>query len=415
MSEGPSGQPPRDASPSAPLAGIRVLDIATFIAAPFCGTILGDFGAEVIKVEQPVVGDPLRRFGTPTECGDSLVWLSESRNKKSVTLDLRTPRGADLFRALVAQSDVVVENFRPGTLEKWGIGFEDLRAINPRLVMLRISAYGQTGPMKDEPGFARIAHAFSGLSTLAGEADGPPVVPGSTSMADYCSGMWGAIGILLALRVRERTGRGQFIDLGLYESVFRLLDEIAPAYARHGYVRERMGADTVNVCPHSHYETATGSWIAIACTSDKMWARLAEVMGRPELATSPHYVTTAARLERRSEVNGIVADWVRTLTKEQVLAACSAGGVPCGPLNTIADIFEDPHFKARGNMVEFDDPRIGKVVLPAAVPRLSETPAELRFTGRPMGADNEDILGGLLGVSSEEIAAIARPAKGSAI
>lgn len=397
----------RDAPLSPALDGVRVLDIATFVAAPFCGTILGDFGAEVIKIEQPVVGDPLRRFGTPTECGDTLVWLSESRNKKTVTLDLRTARGAELFRDLVAKSDVVLENFRPGTLERWGLGFEDLRAINPGLVMLRISAYGQTGPKKYEPGFARIAHAFGGLAALAGEADGPPVVPGSTSMADYCSGMWGAIGVLLALRARERTGRGQFIDLGLYESVFRLLDELAPAYARYGFVRERMGADTVNVVPHSHYETADGRWVAIACTSDKMWARLADVMGRPELGTSDSYATTRARVERRSEVNGIVADWVRTLSAPAVLDACSAGGVPCGLLNTIADIFADPQFRARQNLTEIEDPRIGPVVLPSAVPRLSETPAVLRHTGRPIGADNDEILGRLLGVSREEIRRLA--------
>jgi crotonobetainyl-CoA:carnitine CoA-transferase CaiB-like acyl-CoA transferase len=222
-------------------------------------------------------------------------------------------------------------------------------------------------------------------------------------MADYASGMWGAIGVLLALRVRDRTGRGQYVDLGLYESVFRLLDEIAPAYARHGFVRERMGADTVNVVPHSHYQTATGRWVAIACTSDKMFARLADVMGRPELAASPDYATTPARVHRRSEVNGIVADWVGMLSPEEVMAACSAGGVPCGPINSIADIFEDAQFKARGNMVEVLDPRIGPVVLPAAVPRLSETPAELRHTGRSLGADNEEILGGLLGVSTAEI------------
>lgn len=213
---------------AAALGDLRVLDIATFVAAPFCGTILADFGAEVIKVEQPKVGDSLRKFGTITECGDSLVWLSESRNKKTVTLDLRKEKGVELFKKLVAESDVVLENFRPGTLEKWGIGYEDLKKINPRLVMLRISAYGQTGPKKEEPGFARIAHAFAGLAELAGEADGPPVVPGSTSLADYVSGMWGAIGVLTALRARETTGRGQFIDLGLYESVFRLLDELAP-------------------------------------------------------------------------------------------------------------------------------------------------------------------------------------------
>jgi crotonobetainyl-CoA:carnitine CoA-transferase CaiB-like acyl-CoA transferase len=390
-----------------PLAGVRVLDIATFLAAPFAGTILADFGAEVIKIEQPGVGDPLRRFGTPTQAGDTLVWLSEARNKKSVTLDLRKPEGADVFRGLVARCDVVLENFRPGTLEGWGLGFEALRDINPGLVMLRVSAYGQTGPMREKPGFARIAHAFAGLSALAGEPHGPPVVPGSTSLADYISGMWGALGVLLALRVKERTGRGQYIDIALYESVFRLLDELAPAYARNGFVRERMGADTVNAVPHSHYRCATGQWVAIACTSDKMFARLADAMGKPQLATAPEYATAAARVERRDEVNRMVAQWVASLSLEEVLARCEAGEVPCGPLYTIADIFGDAQYRARQNLVEIADARAGALVLPAAVPRLSETPAELRHAGPALGEHNADVLGELLGLGADALRRLA--------
>ncbi len=383
------------------LAGVRVLDIATFLAAPFAGTVLADFGAEVIKIEQPKVGDPLRRFGTPTEAGDTLVWLSEARNKKSVTLDLRTERGAEIFRTLVARSDVVLENFRPGTLEKWGLGYDALCQVNPAIIVLRVSAYGQTGPMRDKPGFARIAHGFGGLSALAGEPGGTPVVPGSTSLADYMSGMWGAIGVLLALRARDATGKGQYIDIALYESVFRVLDEIAPAYARHGFVRERMGADTVNVAPHSHYRTGSGEWVAIACTSDKMWERLAAVMGRPELAADPEYATSPARAARKAEVNRIVGAWVAGLSLADVLARCDAGEVPCGPLYSIADIFADAQYRARGNLVEVEDPRVGPLVLPAAVPRLSETPAELRHTGRALGADTAEVLGRLAGLGPE--------------
>ena len=226
-----------------PLSGIRVLETATFIAAQFCGAILSDFGSEVVKVEQPGSGDPLRRWGTASETGDSLVWLSEARNKKSVTLDLRKPEGADIFRKLVAESDVVLENFRPGTLEKWGLGYEALREINPGLVMLRISAYGQTGPYRHRPGYARIAHAFSGLADLAREPGAKPVIPGSTSLADYATGLYGVIGVLLALRAKEANGRGQYIDIGLYESIFRMMDELAPAYGRTGFVRPPMGAD----------------------------------------------------------------------------------------------------------------------------------------------------------------------------
>lgn len=393
------------AQPLEALAGLRVLDIATFVAAPFCGTILADFGAEVIKIEQPGAGDSLRQFGTPTECGDSLVWMSESRNKKTVTLDLRTPEGAAIFRRLATQADVVLENFRPGTLEKWGLGYEDLKALNPRLIMLRITAYGQTGPKRNEPGFARIAHAFSGLSDLAGEADGPPVVPGSTSMADYVSGMWGAIGILTALRALEKTGEGQYIDIGLYESVFRLLDEIAPAYAKFGVVRRRMGADTINVVPHSHYQTASGEWVALACTNDRMFARLAEVMGRPELATE--YPSSTARVAGRERINGLVGEWIGRHPLAQVLALTREGGVPCAQVYSIADIFADPQYAARGNLMEVDDPRAGHLVLPAAVPRLSATPATFKHAGRALGADNRDVLGGLLGLDDGELAALA--------
>ena len=248
-----------------PMSGVRVLDCATFIAGPTAATLLGEFGAEVIKVELPKTGCPLRKFGTPTEAGMTLPWLSESRNKKSLTLDLRTEEGAAILKDLVAQSHVLVENFQPGTLEGWGLGWDVLQAVNPALVMVRISAYGQTGPYRGRPGFGRIANAFGGISYLAGYPDRPPVTPGSATLPDYLSGIYGAVGALMALRVAERTGQGQYVDIGLYESVFRILDELAPAYAYRGYVRERMGPGTVNVVPHSHYPTRDGKWIAIAC------------------------------------------------------------------------------------------------------------------------------------------------------
>ena len=387
-----------------PLDGIRVLDIATFVAAPFCGTIMAEFGAEVIKIEQPGEGDSLRRFGTMTEAGDSLVWLSEARNKKSVTLDLRTPDGADLFRQLVAKSDVVLENFRPGTMEKWGLGFDALSQINPRLVMLQVSAYGQTGPMRDKPGFARIAHAFSGLAYLAGEPGRPPVVPGSTSLADYMSGLFGAVGVLIALRHAERTGEGQSVDVALYESIFRVLDELAPAYDKFGYQRERMGPDTVNVVPHSHYETRDGAWVALACSNERMWERLCKAMGRPELVADPRYATTPQRNAHRDEVNGIVADWARSLDVDALLAACDANDAPASKLLNIADIFNDPQYAARENLRTIDDPRAGRLVVPAPLPRMSRTPSELRTAGPALGSSNGDILGELLGLNEAELA-----------
>jgi crotonobetainyl-CoA:carnitine CoA-transferase CaiB-like acyl-CoA transferase len=390
-------------SPGA-LAGVRVLDVATFVAAPFCGTIMAEFGADVIKIEQPGEGDSLRRFGTMTEAGDTLVWMSEARNKRSVTLDLRTPEGADLFRKLVVQSDVVLENFRPGTLEKWGLGYESLVALNPKLVMLRVSAYGQTGPMRDKPGFARIAHAFSGLAYLSGEPGRPPVVPGSTSLADYMSGLFGAVGVLIALRHAERTGEGQSIDIGLYESIFRVLDELAPAYARSGFQRERMGPDTVNIVPHSHYETRDGSWVALACSNDRMWLRLATAMGRPELAEDARYSRPQARDAHRAEVNAMVSAWAKGLDIAEVLRACEDAQAPAAKLLSISDIFADPQYAARENLRTIDDPRIGQLVVPGPLPRLSRTPAELKSAGPALGAANAEILGELLGLDKQTLA-----------
>ena len=279
-----------------PLDGVRVLDLATFIAGPYAASVLGEFGAEVIKVEHPDGGDPGRRFGTATEIPDlSLAFLSDSRNKVSVTLDLKREADSAKLIELARRSDVLIENFRPGTLEKWGIGPEVLHAANPALVICRITGYGQTGPYRDRPGFARIAHAVGGLTHLAGMSDGPPVTPGSSSLADYFSGMYGVVGIMMALRVAEQTGRGQVIDVALCESIFRILDDIAPAYHRTGIVRGREGRMTRQVCPHGHFECGDGGWVAIACTSDRMWDRLARnVLGRPDLADS--HPRTADRL-----------------------------------------------------------------------------------------------------------------------
>jgi crotonobetainyl-CoA:carnitine CoA-transferase CaiB-like acyl-CoA transferase len=246
-----------------PLAGLRVLDAATFLAAPFAATLLGEFGAEIIKIEQPGAGDPLRRFGTMTQAGHTLNWASESRNKKPITLDLRHPEGAALFKRLAADSDIVMENFRPGTFEKWGLGWDVLSALNPRLIMVRLSAFGQTGPYKDLPGFARIAHAFSGLGLACGEPGRVPVTPGASSLADYASGVWAAFATMVALTDRTATGRGQVIDLALYQATFRYMDEMMPAYAKTGQIRQRMGAETHNLIPHGHFRTADDRWLAI--------------------------------------------------------------------------------------------------------------------------------------------------------
>ena len=397
----------QDVAKERPLVGLKVLEVSNYIAGPYCCTQLGEFGAEIIKVEMPKVGDPLRNFGTRTECGETLPWLSEGRNKKCVTLDLRTPEGAEILKRLAARSDVVVENFQPGTLERWGIGFDVLRADNPGLIMARISAYGQTGPYANRPGFGRIANAFGGISYLAGFPDRPPVIPGSATLADYLSGLYAAFGVLLAVRARDKSGVGQMIDIGLYESIFRILDELAPAFDTFGYVRERMGPSTVNVCPHSHYPTGDERWVAIACTTDKIFARFADVMGRPELAGEGKYGTFAQRWENRVEVDALVGEWTKQHTRDEVLDACAEGQVPAGPVYAIDEIFEDPQYKARENMIEMTDPRVGTLKVPNVVPRLSETPGAVDTLGPSLGQHNEEIYTGLLGIDAARLAELA--------
>ncbi len=390
-----------------PMSGVRVLDLATFIAAPFCASILGEFGAEVIKIEQPDTGDPWRRYGTPSARPDSsLAWLTEARNKKSLTLNLRSPEGADILRRLVAESDVVCENFRPGTLERWGLGYDALAEINPALVMLRVSGYGQTGPYRDRPGFARIAHAFGGLTHLAGMPGGPPVTPGSTSLGDYMTGLYGAIGVLMALRQRDRDGKGQYVDIALYEPVFRVLDELAPAFAAAGTVRGREGIGTANACPHGHFECGDGRWVAIACTSDKMFARLAQAMERPELATEDAFGRVQSRLARRDEVDRLVGDWTRSMPRSAVIDRCLAAEVPIGPINDIEEIFADPQYAARDNLLKLVEETVGEVVIPGVVPKLSRTPGRVRTLGPALGSATDDVLGELLGYSASEIAAL---------
>jgi len=389
------------------MSGVRVLDLATFIAAPFCASILGEFGADVIKIEQPETGDPWRRYGTPSGRADSsLAWLTEARNKKSLTLDLRSPEGADILRRLVAESDVLCENFRPGTLERWGLGYDALAEINPRLVMLRVSGYGQTGPYRDRPGFARIAHAFGGLTHLAGMPGGPPVTPGSTSLGDYMTGLYGAIGVLMALRQRDRDGKGQYVDIALYEPVFRVLDELAPAFAAAGTVRGREGIGTANACPHGHFECGDGGWVAIACTSDKMFARLAQAMERPELATDEAFGRVQDRLGRRDEVDGLVGDWTRAMPRAAVIERCLAAEVPIGPINDIEEIFADPQYAARDNLLKLVEEGLGEIVIPGVVPKLSRTPGSVRTLGPALGSATDDVLGRLLGYSASQIAAL---------
>ncbi len=387
-----------------PLAGVRVVDVGNFLAGPFAATLLAEFGAEVITVEHPIGGDPMRRFGTATERPDAtLAWLSESRNKRSVTIDLLQAEGVELFLRLLEKSDVLVENFRPGTFESWGLTWDAIHARNPKLVMLRVTGYGQTGPYRRRSGFAHIAQAFGGLNYLAGFPGETPVLPGTVPLGDYIASLFGAIGVMVGLRHAEHTGRGQVIDVGIYEAIFRVLEEIAAAYGLHGTVREREGSGSFVACPHGHFKSANDKWIAIACTTDKMFERLAQAMGRPELASAARWGDQRKRLADRDEVNRIVTEWVGSLDRETVLTKCLDAEVPVGKVNSIADIFADEHYEARGDLARMPAYGLGEVVVPNVIPKLSATPGRITNLGPTLGNATSEVLQGLLGLQPEDI------------
>ena len=387
------------------LSDIKVLDLTRVLAGPYATMVLADLGAEIIKIEQPEKGDDSRAYG-PYKNGESAYFMSLNRNKESITLNLKAPEGKEILKELVKQVDILVENFRPGTMEKLGLGYDVLKEINPCLIYASSTGYGQTGPYKDRPGFARIAHAVGGIAYLSGMPKGTPVTPGSTTLGDYLTGLYGCLGVLMALRYREQTGIGQVIDAALYESVFRCTDELAPAYGMFGVVRERHGPTHNDfACPYGHFPTREeGKWVAIACATDKLFARLAEAMGRPELASSSLYGEQKTRLENRADVNEIVRDWCGSLSRDEVLKRCYATGAPAGPLNNIADIFGDRQFHARRNLVAIDDPDLGEtIIVPSVIPRLSETPGEIHHLGPKLGEHTDAVLTDLLGMDQEEI------------
>ena len=395
---------PRDA-----LAGVTVLDLATFLAAPLCATLLGEFGAEVIKVEQPGAGDDLRRLGRAAGAGQaSYWWLVEARNKRSITCNLRDPEGQALIRRLVAGAHVVTENFRPGTLERWNLGWDALVQARPSLVLVRVSAFGQTGPRRERPGFGRIAAAVGGLAYLSGYPDRPPVTPGTPTVPDYLAGIFAAVGALIALRHAERTGQGQVVDVGLYEPVLRVLDDAIAVYAGTGHVRERIGSGTESAAPHDHYRTRDGRCLAIACTNDRMFARLAQAMDRPELAADPRLATTTARLGHRELVDGLVSAWIGAHDAEAALARLEAAEVPASLVASVRDLFEDPQVRARENILSLAVPLLGALAMPGVVPRLTLTPGRVAHAGplRP-GEHNEEIYGERLGLSRAERAGLA--------
>jgi formyl-CoA transferase len=386
-----------------PLDGIRILDLSTVIAAPYGATLLGDFGAEVIKIEMPNTGDPLRNLG-PYYKGEGLRWPGMSRNKKSITLDLHQEEGKDILRKLVSKSDMIIENFRTGTLEKWGIGYEDLKKINPDLIMIRVTGYGQTGPYSHKAGFGTPATAFSGFTYMHGYSDRPPISP-SFSLADYVTGIYVAFAAVTAMYHRDcqEQGTGQYVDVSLYESMFRMMEFLVAEYDQTGRIKERSPGLSGHSAPAGNFLTKDGQWIILVTSSDKTFERLAKVMNREDMLTDERYSTNSVRLTRFDEVNGIVSDWVKTKTVKELQKFLDEAGVPMSRIYSIKDIFEDPQYKARENIVEVEHPRLGKVKIPGIVPKFSETPGTIREIAPDLGEHNNEILTKLLELDEETI------------
>ena len=399
-----TGQP--TAFRNGPLSDLRVIELGTLLAGPFCGQILGDMGAEVIKVEPPGQGDPMRVWGREKAHGKSLWWPVVGRNKKAVTLDMRQAEGQALLRELVAKADFLLENFRPGTMEKWGCGYEDLAKINPRLIMIRVSGFGQTGPYAKQAGFGAIGEAMGGLRYVCGDPSTPPSRMG-ISIGDSLAATFASVGALSALHYREKTGRGQVVDSAIYEAVLNMMESLVTEYDKTGYIRERTGAILPNVAPSNVYPTRDGQLVLIAANQDTVFGRLAEAMGQPGLAKEPKYATHTARGANQVELDELVGRWTATQTRDEVLAAMEKFGVPAGLIYRTPEMLEDPHFKARQAIVATQHPDFGELKMQNVAPKLSETPGGIRAPAPSMGEHNEEVYLGLLGMARERYDALA--------
>ena len=385
-----------------PLADLRVLELGTLLAGPFCGQLLGDFGAEVIKIEPPGQGDPMRVWGREKAHGKSLWWPVVARNKKAITLDLRQAEGQALLKELVQKADFVLENFRPGTMEKWGLGWAELSAINPRLIMIRVSGFGQTGPYSRQAGFGAIGEAMGGLRYVVGDPSTPPSRMG-ISIGDSLAATFACVGALSALHHRDRTGRGQVVDSAIYEAVLNMMESLITEYDKAGYVRERTGAILPNVAPSNVYRTRDGM-VLIAANQDTVFARLAEAMGRPELAQDPRYATHGARGAHQVELDALVEQWTQTLTTREALGLMDRFGVPAGLIYRAPDMLEDEHFKARDAIVTVPHPDFGELRMQNVAPKLSETPGSVRRPSPGLGEHNDEVYLELLGLAPERYA-----------
>jgi len=390
-----------------PLDGVRVIEVGQLLAGPFAATILGYYGAEVIKVEPPEGGDPIRRWRV-VKNDTALWWHSLARNKKCVTLDLRVDEGRKVLRQLVDKADVLIENFRPGTMEKWGIGPADVKQTNPKLIYARISGYGQTGPYAPRPGFASVCEGFGGFRYVNGFPGQPSVRP-NLSIGDTLAGLHAALGILLAYigRDKSRHGEGQVVDVAIFEAIYNLMESMVPEYDGAGVVREPSGSTLTGIVPSNIYPTSDGKTIIIGANTNPMFQRLCELMGKPEMAKDPKYLENMNRVEHQAELDGLIAAWTGSLTMAEVLERLEQGGVAAGPIYSVADMFADPQYHARGlfETVTIDGEPLK---IPAIIPKLDETPGRTDWPGAALGAHNDEVYRDLLGMSEDALAELKR-------
>ncbi|MDR1625785.1 MAG: CoA transferase [Spirochaetia bacterium] len=384
-----------------PLSFLKVIEIANVVAGPFAGSLLADYGADVIKIEQPGDGDPFRAF-LPKKDGESLRWATMARNKRCVSLDLRSPEGKGIFLKLVKDADLVIENFRPGTIEKWGIGYDVMKSVNPRVVLSRISGYGQDGPYREKAGFGTPATAYSGYTALQGYADRAPVSP-PVALADLMAGMFAVIGglsaVLAIARGEQKTG--QQVDVSLYEPLVRILEQQITGYSVSGEKPVREPMSTSVASPAYIHRTRDNKWVIIVASTQKTWERLPPVMGKPELLADPRFLANSDRVKHNSELLKYIDDWTGTLPMKEVCRRLDEAGVPASPANEMDDVLQDPQFVARGSIMQVEHPVLGKINIPGIFPRFSETPCEIRHLGKPVGAFNEEVYKGDLGISDQ--------------
>ncbi|MGF1662815.1 MAG: CaiB/BaiF CoA transferase family protein [Kineosporiaceae bacterium] len=385
-----------------PLADVRVLEVGQLLAGPFCGQLLGDFGADVVKLEDPGRGDPMRQWGREKPHGKSLWWPVVARNKRSVTCNLRHPDGQALVRRLVARSDVLLENFRPGTLERWGLAPEQLWEVNPGLVVTRVTGFGQSGPYSPRAGYGSIGEAMGGLRHVVGDPDRPPARAG-ISIGDSLAATFATIGTLVALRERDRTGRGQVVDSAIYEAVLAMMESLVPEWEIAGYQRERTGSVLPNVAPSNAYPTADGEMVLVAANQDSVFARLAGVMGHPDLAGDPRYATHSARGAHAAELDALIAEWTAGQPADDLLARLADAGVAAGRIYRARDMLADPHFAAREAIVRVAHPEFGEIPMQNVAPKLSATPGRVRHPGPDLGQHNDEVYRGLLGLDDAEL------------